>query len=111
MRRLQDQMLRIRQHLRLALRRRSPQDEYDRTVLSVTRRDRRIRELFPSDPPMRIRLVRPHRKYRIQHQNPLLRPLCKTPMIRDPTPQVVMQLLIDIDQGGRNLHTLLHGEA
>ncbi len=55
--------------------------------------------------------MRPHRKHRIQHQDTLLSPFCQASVIRYPAPQIIMQFLIDIDKGRRNLHALLHGKT
>lgn len=111
MRRLQDQMLRIIQHALLTLCRASPQDEYDRSVLAVQGHDCCIREFFPADTAMGICLMGSNRKYGIQHQNSLLRPLCQTAMAGYGTSQVFMQFLVYVDQGRRDFHTLFYGKA
>ena len=52
MRCLQNQMLRIIQHGFFHLRRTSPEQKYNRTVLLIQNLDRSIRKLLPADPPV-----------------------------------------------------------
>ena len=51
------------------------------------------------------------RENRIEQKNSLLCPFCKASVIRYGTPQIVMQFLIDVDQGRRDLDARLHGET
>ncbi len=109
--RRQDQVLRIVQHRLFPLRRSSPEDKHDRAVLTVEHCDRGVRELLPSDPPVGVRLMGAHCQDSVQHENSLLRPLCKTSVIRDRTAQIIMELLINIHERRRDLHSLLHRKA
>ena len=61
MRRLQDQMIGIVQHLLLHLGRSAPQNEHNGPVLLVQRQNSRIRKFLPSLPPVGIGHMRPHR--------------------------------------------------
>ena len=65
MRRLQNQMIRIIQHCRFALRRSPPQDKDNGTILPVQCHNRCIGKFFPSDSPMRVSFMRTHSKNRI----------------------------------------------
>ena len=111
MRRLKDQMLRIVQHPFFALCRRSPQNKHDRPILCVDCHDRCICKFLPADSSVGICLMRPHRQHRIEHQYSLLGPFCQTPVVRNGTAQIILQLFININQRRRHLHSLFHREA
>ena len=111
MRRLQNQMLRIRQHRSLLLRRTSPEQKNDRTVLRINRFDDCIRKLLPAFSLMGICLMRPHSQHGVQHQHALLRPFFQITVVWNIASQIIMQLLINIDKRRRHLLSRLHRKA
>ena len=72
MRRRQDQVIPVRQHRPLSLRRPSPEHKYDRSVLAVQRLDHGVGELLPAAVLVGICLVRPHREHGVEQKNALL---------------------------------------
>ena len=98
MRRLENQVLGIRHHYRLGLRRGAPKHIYDRPVLLLHRLYDRVRELFPSMTSVGIRLMSPDRQHRVQEQDALLRPLGETPGLRHLTAHIIVQFPEDVDQ-------------
>ena len=96
MRRSENQMIWISQHRLLSLCRASPEDKYNRTVLTVQRHNRRIRKFLPADSSVGIRLMRPASQHRIKQKHALLSPFRQAAVIRDRTAQIIVQLLINV---------------
>ena len=111
MRRLQNQMLGIVQHLFLGLGRTPPQDENHGSVLLVQRPDSGVRKLLPSLPAVGIGHMGPNRQHRIEHQHTLLRPLHQIAVVGNIAAHIVMKLLIDINKRRRRSYLRLHGKA
>ena len=108
----QDQVLRVGEHGGLALCRPAPEHIYDGAVLSVDGGDHGVGELLPALSLMRIGLVGPHGEHGVQKQDALIRPFFQITVVGNRTAKVVVKLLIDILQGGRDIPLLrLHGKA
>jgi len=68
-------------------------------------------EFGPADLGVAHRFVRPHGEGRVQQQDPLFGPVGEVAMAGDGHAGVVMQLLENIDEGGRRGDAILNGEA
>ena len=75
----------------------------------VQRTNHRVRERFPAQASVRMRLMRAHRQNRVQQQNALLRPIRQAAVRRHlKTVNIVRQLFVYIRQRRRNIAAFLH---
>ena len=110
MRRHKHQMVRVRDHLTLLLRGLSPQHVYDGTVDLLEAPDHRVGEHLLALSLMGKCLMRPHGQHRVQKEHTLVCPFLQTAVVRDVTAQILLQFLIDIYQGRRDLLPDLYGK-
>ena len=104
-------MLRIRKHRYFGLRRSAPEEVHNRTILGIYCLNDRISELLPASSLMGIRLVRAHSEDGVEQKHSLICPFFQITVIRNVTAQIIMQFLINVLQGRRDLLLLRqHGE-
>ena len=108
---LKHQMLRIVQHAALASGEAAPEQEDHRPVHFIHGTDDGIRELLPALVLVGCSGMGPDGEYGVQQEYALFGPGSETAVIRDLEPHIVMQLLVDILQGGWDIHPFLYREA
>ena len=99
-------MLRIRKHRYFGLRRSAPEEVHNRTILGIYCLNDRISELLPASSLMGIRLVRAHGEDGVEQKHSLICPFFQITVIRNVTAQIIMQFLINVLQGRRDLLTV-----
>ena len=91
-------MMRLGDQLPLLLGFTSPQDEDDTCFLCGNQFDHAISESLPAASLMRVGLMRPDRKNRVEHQYTLPGPGFEIAVIRYLTSNVFMEFTIDVSQ-------------
>ena len=107
----QNQMFRVVKQCFFVLCRSAPEHENNRTIQSIDCPDCSICKLLPADSPVGIGIMCPNRKNGIQQKHSLIRPFFQISVVGNTAAQIIMQLLIDIHQGRRNLHLRFYGKT
>ena len=86
----------------------APEYEYHRIFPIIEQPDNPVGEDFPALAPVGIGLAPSYRKHRIEQQNPVVCPAFQAAVGRRVDPQIILQLLKNIDQRRRCLYSFLH---
>jgi len=89
----------------------SPQNEDNRFFPLVQRSDDGIGQQLPAFSAMGIGFPAADSQDSIQQEYALLRPRCQVAVFRNRNAEVILQFLVDVDQGRRQFDPFLHGKA
>ena len=110
MRRLDDEMARIRDQAAFLSCRTAPKDEGERFLTCSEEANDGISEPLPPVSRVRCRRMSAHGKNGVEEEHALPRPRDETAVIGRNDPDIVLHLLVDIQQRRRRINADLHGK-
>ena len=110
-RRLEHEVPRLVDELRLLLRVAAPQHEHDRLFLGIHLADDPVGEALPPALAVRRGLAHFDRQHAVEQEHALLRPMFEKAVALRPDAEVALQLLVDVDEARRRADPRLDREA